>query len=437
MVYIAVDSIPTSIENNSLFNINPKSVTHYTHGFHKYPGKFIPQIPSWAINKYLNPKSPGTVFDPFCGSGTTLVESLVRGHNAIGTDIDPLSVLISKVKSTPVNVDDLQRVKEWVLKEIETDGKPEFIPECDNILHWFSEEAIEKLSIIRTAIDKIQEEFKITSGIKDIQELFLICFSSIIRRVSKADNQSQKTYVSGTRIKTPDEVFGVFKKQIALYQKRISLFSDTIKENLTSHVYCASSTNGLNEKLAEHTIDLAISSPPYIKAIDYVYNQMVELFWIGDLFNMQTQEKQNIKKTAYIGTKAFKKVQYSDYNPATTFFDIPTLDNKLQEVFTQDQKNGHKHAFITYQYFQQMENHFQNISEILKDGQHYIVVIGDSGVSNINFQTSDFLVNLAERNGFKLLGKWGYKIKNRYMNFNRKGRGGIIETDWVLDFRKE
>ncbi len=44
-----------------------------------------------------------------------------------------------------------------------------------------------------------------------------------------------------------------------------------------------------------------------------------------------------------------------------------------------------------------------------------------------------FLTEIAERNGFRITNKWGYKIKNRYMRFDRNGRGGIIDIDWVLD----
>ena len=64
------------------------------------------------------------------------------------------------------------------------------------------------------------------------------------------------------------------------------------------------------------------------------------------------------------------------------------------------------------------------------------MVVGDSSVSNIVFNTADCLAEIAKRNGFRMINKWGYKIKNRYMRFDRNGRGGIIEIDWVLDFVK-
>ena len=163
---------------------------------------------------------------------------------------------------------------------------------------------------------------------------------------------------------------------------------------------------------------------------------MVELFWIGDLFQMQTQTKQNEKKVNYIGNKQISKSEFNKYTPYNTILNIAKLDNKLQLIFDTDKKNGHKHSYVTYKYFNEMEKHFVEMAKCLSSGVHYIMVVGDSNVSEIFIDTADFLVDIAERNGFRINNKWGYKIKNRFMRFDRKGRGGIIEIDWVLDFQR-
>ncbi|MBM3238037.1 hypothetical protein FJZ31_17235 [Candidatus Poribacteria bacterium] len=430
------ESIPPSIEQNSILNILTNNVTAYTHGFHKYPGKFIPQVPRWAIDKYLIGQNEKLILDPFCGSGTTLVEGILMGHKVIGIDIDPLSALISKVKTTPVDINSLNAVCDWLKKDIKQKKRGGFKPECETIEHWFTNDAINKLSLIRTLINQITNEFGKNPKIRDIQDLLIICFSSIIRRVSNADNESQKTYVSHTKIKIPEETINLFLNQLDLFKERISIFSQKINYKLKSTIICSSSAEGLVEKLKGGKIDLAITSPPYIKAMDYIYNQMAELFWIGDLFELQTQTKQNNKKKQYIGTKHFRKKDYEDYNPFDITIGIKTLDKKLRDVYVKDKKNGHKHSFLTFKYFKEMENHFAEMARCLSPNTHYILVIGNSFVSDIFFYTADFLTEIAEHNGFKITNKWGYSIKNRYMRFDRKGRGGIIEIDWVLDFLK-
>jgi DNA modification methylase len=435
--YIFVKNIiPDEIKQDSILNILTNNVTAYTHGFHKYPAKFIPHIPKWAINKYLVGQKSKTILDPFCGSGTTLAEGILAGHNVIGVDIDPLSCMIAKVKTTNINPSELNKISDWLVKGVKKKKRGEFKPECETIEHWFPKETINKLSIIRDLINQIPERFGDNKSIKDIQHLLIICFSSIIRRVSYADNESQKTYVSHTHIKTPEEPLSLFLKQLDLFKERIAQFSENIPK-LKNRIICSSSTESLKAKLKGQDINLAITSPPYIKAIDYIYNQMVELFWIGDLFGIQTQSKQNEKKKGYIGTKHFHKKEFIEYTPLETTIGIKKLDNKIQEVFKTDKKNGHKHAYITFKYFAGMENHFAEISKCLDKGKHYIMVVGDSSVSNIFFNTADFLTEIAERNGFRITNKWGYKIKNRYMRFDRNGRGGIIEIDWVLDLEKK
>lgn len=426
--------IPSEIEENSILNIITRDVNTHTHGFHKYPAKFIPHIPKWAISRYLNGVKDQTILDPFCGSGTTLVESLLAGYNAIGIDIDPLSALISKVKTKRVDKSELNKISKWLVQQINSKPKGTFTPDCEKIEHWFTNDATEKLSTIRTLINQIPEEFEDNKKVRDIQDLLIICFSSIIRRVSNADNESQKTYVSHTKIKKPEEVNAVFLSQLKLFVERAIYFSTVTSPQSKSKVIVSSSTLSIEKKVGGKHIDLAITSPPYIKAVDYIYNQMVELFWIGDLFEMQTQTKQNKKKKNYIGNKQIIKAEYSKYSPYNTILGIDNLDLKLQKVFDTDKKNGHKHSYITFKYFTEMERHFAEMANCLVRNTHYVMVVGDSNVSDIFIDTTDFLKEIAERNGFRLINKWGYKIKNRYMRFDRKGRGGIIEIDWVLDF---
>ena len=246
------DDIPSNVQDNTIFNITTKDVNPYTHGFHKYPAKFIPQIPKWAIKKYLDGHKHKTVFDPFCGSGTTLVESNISGNNAIGIDIDPLSALISKVKTTSINEDLLNKIVDWVIKEMSSNCEGTFIPSIPTLNHWFTDEAIKKLSKIRTIIDNVPVVFGQETSVKDIQDLLFICFSSIIRRTSNADNESHKTYVSHTKIKVPEEVNMLFLNQLNYFKERIIEFSRVKDKGINSKVIISSSSKSLDETINNH-----------------------------------------------------------------------------------------------------------------------------------------------------------------------------------------
>lgn len=74
------------------------STQQYTHGIHLYPARMHPEIARRVISKYAH--TADVIFDPFMGSGGVLLESILYGNNAVGLDINPLAVLISKVKTT-------------------------------------------------------------------------------------------------------------------------------------------------------------------------------------------------------------------------------------------------------------------------------------------------------------------------------------------------
>ncbi len=112
----------------------------------------IPQVAGRLIDMFAKPKA--VVLDPFCGSGSGLLETFIRGYNSYGIDINPLSLLISKVKMTPLNYKLLQNELEKILtktsliKEIDS-------PNFFNIDYWFKPAVISKVADLRRAIDSI------------------------------------------------------------------------------------------------------------------------------------------------------------------------------------------------------------------------------------------------------------------------------------------
>lgn len=300
-----------------------------------------------------------------------------------------------------------------------------FRPELETLEHWFNDEAINDLGLLRSIIEEYKDD-------KNIYDFLIVTFSSIIRKVSNADDQSQKTYVSHTNIKNPPSVLPLFIKRLDLYSNRLTeLFEKVNKDKRV--LVAKNDSRDLSlfwEKNNLNQADLAITSPPYIKAIDYIYNQMAEYFWIGDLFGLDTQKKQNIYKTEYIGTKQIGAKIYKGKLPKTGIDEIDALVLKIKEKDV-------KHAYIVAKFFVDMEKSFKEVKNVLKDNSHYILVIGNNSVSGYNIPSHKFLIECAEKIGFKYSNHFGYNIRNRYMRFPRKGRGGIIKEDWVIDFVKE
>src|SRR5436309_4526069 len=109
--------ISTNLQfSGRLLSIISLDRSNFTHGFHKYPAKYIPEIPRWAIRKFTAPGE--SVLDPFCGSGTTNVEARLQGRNSYAIDVDPLARLLTKVKTTPLDELELRRHRERLFNEI-------------------------------------------------------------------------------------------------------------------------------------------------------------------------------------------------------------------------------------------------------------------------------------------------------------------------------
>ncbi|MCP1339401.1 site-specific DNA-methyltransferase [Idiomarina sp. M1R2S28] len=424
---IYVDEIPKNVTHgkNKVFVIKNSGLTRATHKFHRYPGKFIPHVPRWALDKYLSPNdSSKLVLDPFMGSGTTLVESSIFGVSSYGLDIDPIARLISKVKTASYDLRALQsHVSELKAILMSNQVAELFTPTLPTLSHWFNEAAVKQLGAIRATIDRFKSE-------KTTYDFFLVCFIAIIRRASNADNQTQKTYVSHTHPKIPEPALPLFLKTIDDYYKRVVEFSELSSTDVQVNILEECEARNVGDFWREHglpKIDLAITSPPYVKSVDYVYNQMSEYFWIGDLFELESQAKQNLQKKLYVGTDKVFASEYREQN----FLGIATIDKVLEQLYESNQKSG----YIVYKYFSEMLQHFHQMRSVLKENSRYLVVVGDSVVSGIPIETHELLVDCAESVGFCRENTFGYEIRNRHMRFPRQGNGGIVKYDWLLDLR--
>ena len=210
---IEVESLPIDIQSGATYSIKQANPNSYTHGMFKYPCKFIPEIPRWGICSFL-PEKRGVIFDPFSGSGTTLLEANVNGMDAYGTEIDDIAKLIIKVKTTVLSLAQIELLEQCYSEIMDIIFQKDancFRPEIANLEHWFSENTINELGRMKVYIDHIIDE-----GVRDFIKL---CMVSIIKKVSNADDTSPKPYVSNKIIKTPPTVEKEFSAVFRRYKQ--------------------------------------------------------------------------------------------------------------------------------------------------------------------------------------------------------------------------
>lgn len=412
---INVGSLPINIDNDKFFCINQSSVNSYTHNFFKYPCKFIPELPRWGLKKYAK-NDKAIIFDPFAGSGTTILESIVNGHDSYYTEIDEVAKLIIKVKTTQLSNDEiieLEKIFKTIIKNIKTSDEY-IIPKIDNLYHWFSEENVVILGKILKQILNIKNE--------KICDFFKICFASVIKKCSYTDDSSPKPYVSSKIKKIPSNPIDEFKKTYEKYKKSEEKLSNVKKIGKAIKL----DGDALNFE-SKKKFDLVITSPPYINAFDYGRTMRLENLWLGLL----TEEELRNKKSDYVGTEKINlKTDSENLSILNDSKDLSIIYNNLLKI-------DKKRAIIVKKFFEDMKVNLKNVNKYLKDNGYYMIVIGNSKIRNIEIDSSKIITDIALKNGFKLDVKYSYKIKNPYINIPRNGRGGKISYDNVIVLQKE
>lgn len=412
---IETDNLPLDNKLGAIYSINQSSVNSYTHGFFKYPCKFIPEIPRWAIKKYVKDKDE-SILDPFTGSGTTLLEAAINGNNSYGIEIDEVAKLISRVKTEKYNKKEVKSIQDEFEKIIsEYDNIKEYrVPEIDNLEHWFPKENIQELGKILQQINEID-------NVK-IKNFFKVCFVSIIKKCSYTDDSSPKPYVSSKIKKIPANPKDEF---IKIYNKYYKGIEDLAKIKNFGEVEILKG-DALNFEL-ETKVNLVITSPPYINAFDYGRTMRLENLWLGLL----TENELRDKKKDYVGTEKIK--MYKEKEDLSILKESEILEKVYKKIVQSDEKR----ALIVKKFFDDMKTNYNQVKKCLNKDGHYVIVIGDSNIRQVKVKSSEILTEIAINNGFILEDKFSYIIKNPYINIPRNGIGGKINIDNVIVLRKE
>ena len=413
---IKVESLPFDIVEDAIYSIEQSSPNSYTHGYFKYPCKFIPEIPRWAISKYSIGVSNPVIYDPFSGSGTTLLEASLKNYQSYGSEIDLTAQLITRVKSTVLSIQQLDSLDVFfssLVRTIESDNSLADIAEISNIEHWFPKETILHLGRLKYAINKIEDSC--------VRDFFMVCFAAITKKVSYADDVSPKPYVSSKIKKTPPSVEKEFKSVYGRYKEAISQFSQ-LPISVTPQIL----SGGAFGLKVESLFDIAITSPPYINAFDYARSMRLENLWLGFTSEQGIREG----KKNYVGTESIK--YNKNFSVENCITDSPLLLAYIEKLIKVDPRR----AEIVHKFFVDMKRNMELVMKALKPNGRYIIVIGNSTIRQIDIESWRVLKDIGLAIGYKYELHFGYKIKNPYIRIPRGGHGGNINVDHIIVLSK-
>lgn len=246
---------------------------------HPFPARMAPNV---ALEILGHVDHPLRVLDPMMGSGTVLALARAKGHRAVGVDIDPLSILISKVWTKSVDVDDvrekavdvLERARDLFSELHVRDAYPRGADEETRnfVRYWFDGYARRQLAALAATIDRTCD-----GGVRDV----LWCaFSRLI--IVKQAGASLAMDLSHSR---PHRTFSrapqkPFRNFLLAVDRVLDNCLDSRKSGLGPAPRLLEG-DARHLPLPDATVDLVLTSPPYLNAIDYMRCSKFSLVWMG------------------------------------------------------------------------------------------------------------------------------------------------------------
>ncbi len=244
----------------------------HVHGFHPYPARFSPLL----VRGLLAEVPPGSrIFDPFAGSGTVPVEARLRGSHALANDLNPIAVLLCRVKATPLApkiFDALERDLVYLRKYVA--GRLASRDEAEHVKlppgpRLFLPHVYWELQVLLGGIQRVRHPHN--------RDIFLAALSSIVNRVSLQARESQpERRLPGGRGGPRTAV--LFYQQAERFIADLRLFSRQARDG-SLRVWQADARD--LGGIPDATADLVVTSPPYGGTYDYAAMHALRNVWLG------------------------------------------------------------------------------------------------------------------------------------------------------------
>jgi DNA modification methylase len=396
----------------SFREIDRSETSYLTHSYHRYPAKFIPQLAARLIKE--NSQVKELVCDPFMGSGTTLVESIVLDRRTYGTDINPVAVLITKAKTTPIDPQYLEAqiytlkgtLKPLLIDENkhtlslikDDDSKAVFSSENKRIDYWFSEKQKHDLDIILSGIMIISED-------ENVRNFLLCAFSNILKGCSRWMMKSVKPTID--KNKTTNDAYSSFFLCTQRMLKKNRQFWKLHEKNKKKVDCMVDNVDARKMRINDDSVALIITSPPYVTSYEYADLHQLTAIWLRYTYKLSEF------KTKFIGSLQKKEMTdiklYSDLG-RTTVNELHSIDKR--------EANG------VEQYFFDMQKCFEEMYRVLKFGGRTAIVIGDTDIKKVKIQNADVFVQTMAKIGFNIYNIIKRPVPNKILPLTRDQKTG-------------
>ena len=368
----------------------------HTHGIHPYPAMMIPQVARRLIGEYG--RKEGILLDPYCGTGTTLLEGMLANLDSTGTDLNPLARLIARTKTAPIDIGRLESEIENFI-EFGLDGAGSRNghaeqPDIPNVDYWFSESVQRELGLMRGYIDLIESV--------RISDFFRVAYSLTVRKVSWTKNSEFKLVrMERERIEghNPD----VFSTMVGVLNDNRRAFASLDHalgdEPVIPKVRGFNTVVGIpTEIIGPQSVDIVVTSPPYGDSKTTVaYGQFSRLSsqWLGYV------NANRVDSSLMGGAKLAGEVR----------FGFEELDDVVAQINDVDARRAGEVA----SFFVDYRKSIGNVANVVKTGGFVCYVVGNRTVKGLEIPTAESTTAFFEMNGFEHVDTFQRNIPNKRM----------------------
>ncbi len=351
---------------------------YLTHDIHRYPAKFIPQLARRIILEHS--KEGQVIMDPFCGSGTALLEARLVGRNAIGVDLNPVAYYVSKVKTNPINPEKLKDMWDEFSQKLSPlfgfdKVEPYELPkEAMEILkEWIPErQLLDMRRLFSLIIDVEDEEFR---------NFLLVAFSNIQKNCSWWLMKSVKP-TRDFKKKVPD-VVPTFIAQVKKMIERNNQLWNSLKDSKTWVKVFMDDTRRLSSFIKER-VNLILFSPPYVTSYEYVDVHKLSIIWleqVGDLRHI---------KRKFIGSMSSKPKN------------VKIKSTTAIEIIKKLEKKDKRLSKAVRTYFEDMQISFKEMDKVLEPNGVVAIVIGNTKLKGVEIKNAEVFAEMFMDMGYKL-----------------------------------
>ncbi len=344
---------------------------------HPFPARMAPGI---ALDLLSGNEKRLFVIDPMSGSGTVLAVARSKGHRAVGVDLDPLAVLIARVWTTAINKDFVRNKALKVLRRAKKIFEKLSLraaypinadPETkDFVVYWFDTYARRQLASLATAISRV--------GDQRVRDVLWCGFSRLI--ITKQSGASLAMDLSHSRPHKAFESAPIkpFNKFIAAVDRVCENCIDVDDEDRGP---AARVINGDARSIpvAGNSVDMVLTSPPYLNAIDYMRCSKFSLIWMG----YRIGELRDVR-TNSVGAE-IRREGSEENDHAKTIVRSLKLVPKLSG----------RHESILLRYIDDMHLALSEVARVLKPGGVAVYVVGENTIKGTYVRNSKILCSIA------------------------------------------